>query len=86
MIHGGIRYLRYDVATTKMACEPPASDVESAVLVLRAPDDAAVRVFRTAAWVWLAAVSALSFASIEQPLAVPLGHQGHLADVLLFRL
>lgn len=35
--------------------------------------DAAVRVFRTAAWVWLAAVSALSFASIEQPLAVAAG-------------
>lgn len=35
--------------------------------------DAAVRVFRTAAWVWLAAVSALSFASVEQPLAVVAG-------------
>ncbi|MFP5320324.1 MAG: sensor histidine kinase [Acidimicrobiia bacterium] len=35
--------------------------------------DAAVRVFRTAAWTWLAAVSALSYASVEQPLAVVAG-------------
>lgn len=35
--------------------------------------DAAVRVFRTAAWAWLAVVSVLSFASIERPVAVVVG-------------
>lgn len=35
--------------------------------------DAAVRVFRTAAWAWLATVSALSFSSVERPVAVGAG-------------
>ncbi|HEX4903085.1 MAG TPA: ATP-binding protein [Acidimicrobiales bacterium] len=35
--------------------------------------DAAVRTFRTAAWVWLLAVTALSFASMDQPGAAAAG-------------
>ena len=35
--------------------------------------DAAVRAFRTAAWVWLTVVTVLSFASVERPAAAALG-------------
>lgn len=35
--------------------------------------DAAVRAFRTAAWAWLTVVTALSFASIERPVAAAVG-------------
>jgi signal transduction histidine kinase len=38
--------------------------------------DAAVRTFRTAAWVWLAVVTALSYASVEQPVGALAGVVG----------
>lgn len=55
--------------------DPPTAPVVG----LDAGLDAAVRTFRTAAWVWLAVVTTLSFASIEEPVGAAAGVLAALA-------
>ncbi len=61
----------HDPPPTGTASGPPAG--------LDAGLDAAVRTFRTAAWAWLAVVTTLSYASVEQPVVAAAGVVAALA-------